>query len=50
MEVEDDAPYLDLEGPSELQAYALIKDCKFIHMPAYDLDSSRRQVCVDTKF
>ena len=35
---EDDAPHLDLEGAQELQVYALIKDCDFIHTPAYGLD------------
>jgi hypothetical protein len=38
MEVEDDSPYLDLEGDRELQAYALIKDRVFSHTLAYDLD------------
>ena len=38
MEVEDDAPYLDLEGDWETQAYTLIKDCEFVHMPVYDPD------------
>ena len=38
MEVEDDAPHLDLEGDWELQAYALVKDREFIHTPAYDPD------------
>jgi hypothetical protein len=31
MEVEDDAPYLNLEGDWETQAYALIRDHEFVH-------------------
>jgi hypothetical protein len=36
MEVENDAPYLDLEGDRETQVYNLIKNREFIHMPVYD--------------
>ena len=35
MEEGDDDPHLDLEGEREMQAYNLIKNRKFIHMPAY---------------
>jgi hypothetical protein len=38
MEAEDGAPYLNLEGDWELQAYALIKDHEFIHTRVYDPD------------
>lgn len=38
MDVEDDAPYLDLEGDQEVQAYNLVKNREFIHMVAYDPD------------
>jgi hypothetical protein len=33
---DDDARHLDLEGDWETQAYNLIKNREFIHMPAYD--------------
>ena len=36
MEEEDNAAHLDLEGDRETQAYNLIKNCKFVHTPAYD--------------
>ena len=35
MEEGDDDPHLDLEGEWEMQAYNLIKNCEFIHTPAY---------------
>ena len=35
---DNDAPHLDLEGDQETQAYNLMKNCEFIHMPAYDLN------------
>ena len=38
MEEGNDNPHLDLEGDREVQAYNLIKNHKFIHMPAYHLD------------
>jgi hypothetical protein len=38
MEEGDDDPHLDLEGDQEMQAYNLIKNHEFVHMPAYDLD------------
>ena len=47
--VEDDAPYLDLEGNQELQAYALIKDREFIHTPVYDPDLLEK-IGMDAKF
>ena len=34
----DDDSHLDLEGARETQAYKLIKNHEFIHMPAYDPD------------
>jgi hypothetical protein len=33
---DDDARHLDLGGDWETQAYNLIKNREFIHMPAYD--------------
>ena len=36
MEEGNDDPHLDLEGAREMQAYNLIKNCEFIHTPAYD--------------
>jgi len=38
MEEGDDDHHLDLEGDQEMQAYNLIKNPEFIHMPAYDPD------------
>ena len=49
MELEDDAPYLDLEGDRETQAYALIKDHEFIHTLAYDPDLLEK-IGMDVKF
>jgi hypothetical protein len=49
MEVEDDAPYLDLEGNREMQSYALIKDCEFIHMSTYDPDLHEK-IGMDVEF
>jgi hypothetical protein len=34
----DDDPHLDLEGDREMQAYNHVKDCEFVHTPAYDPD------------
>jgi benzoyl-CoA reductase/2-hydroxyglutaryl-CoA dehydratase subunit BcrC/BadD/HgdB len=33
---EADAPYLDLEGDRELQAYNHVKNRVFVHMPLYN--------------
>ena len=33
---EDDAPHLNLERGQEMEAYNLIKNCEFVHMPLYD--------------
>jgi hypothetical protein len=49
IEVEDDAPYLDLEGDRELQEYVLIKDREFVHTPAYDMDLLEK-ICMDVEF
>ena len=49
MEVEDDAPYLDLEGPLEPQAYTLIKDQEFVHTPVYD-PHLLEKIGMDAKF
>ena len=38
MDEGDDDPHLDLEGKWETQAYNLIENREFIHMPAYDPD------------
>ena len=38
MDIDEDAPYLQLEGDREMHAYALIKDREFGHTPAYDPD------------
>jgi hypothetical protein len=49
MEVEDDSPYLDLEGDRELQSYALIKDRVFSHTLAYDPDLLEK-IAMDADF
>lgn len=36
MDEDADAPYLDLEGDREMQAYNLIQNRKFIHTLAYN--------------
>jgi hypothetical protein len=33
-----DAPYRDLEGDREIQAYNLVKHRVFVHTPTYDPD------------
>jgi hypothetical protein len=48
--VEDaDASYLDLEGDREMQAYNHVKNCEFIHTPAYDPDLLDK-IGMDTEF
>ena len=49
MEEGDDDPYLDLEGDREMQAYNLIKNHEFVHMPTYDPDLLQK-IDMDTKF
>lgn len=53
MEVEDDTPYLDLEGDQEPQEYVLIKDWEFMHTPAYDADLLEKdlleKICMDAE-
>ena len=49
MEDGGDVPHLDLEGDQEMQAYNLIKNHEFIHMPAYDSDLLEN-ICMDTEF
>ena len=38
MEEGNDDPHLELEGEREMQVYNLIKNCEFIHTPAYHPD------------
>ena len=45
---EDDTPHLDLEGGREMQAYNLIKNYEFVHMPLYD-PALLQAICVDVK-
>ena len=45
----DDVPHLDLEGDRETQAYNLIKNCEFIHMPTYDPDLLQK-IAMDIEF
>jgi hypothetical protein len=42
MDVENDAPHLDLEGDQELQVYNIIKSHEFVHTAACDLEFSPR--------
>jgi hypothetical protein len=50
LRVEDyDAPYLDLEGDREMQAYNHVKNHEFIHTPAYDPDLFDK-IGMDTEF
>ena len=49
MEEGDDDPHLDLEGAREMQAYNLIMNHEFIHMPAYDPDLLQK-IGMDTEF
>ena len=49
MEEGDDDPHLDLEGDREMQAYNLIKNHKFVHMPTYDPDLLQK-IGMDTEF
>ena len=49
MEEGDDGPHLDLEGDREMQAYNLIKNHEFVHMPAYDPDLLQK-IGMDTEF
>ena len=49
MEEGDDDPHLDLEGAREMQAYNLIQNHEFIHMPAYDPDLLQK-IGMDTEF
>jgi hypothetical protein len=43
------APYLDLEGDWEIQAYNLVKSCVFIHTPTYD-PNLLQKIGIDTEF
>ena len=49
MEEGDDDAHLDLEGDREMQAYNLIKNHKFVHMPTYDPDLLQK-IGMDTEF
>ena len=49
MEEGNDDPNLDLEGESKMQAYNLIKNCEFIHMPTYDPDLLQK-IAMDIEF
>ena len=49
MEDGDDDPHLDLEGDQQMQVYNLIKNCEFIHTPAYDPDLLQK-IGMDTEF
>jgi hypothetical protein len=44
-----DAPYLDLEGDQEIQAFNLIKSRVFVHTPTYDPDLLQK-IGMDTEF
>jgi hypothetical protein len=46
---EADTPYLDLEGDREMQAYNLVKDRVFVHMPLYD-SNLLGKIGMDTEF
>jgi hypothetical protein len=48
--VEDvDAPYLNLEGDREMQAYNHVKNHEFIHTPTYN-PNLLEKIGIDTEF
>ena len=49
MEEGNDDPHLELEGEREMQVYNLIKNCEFIHTPAYHPDLLEK-IGMDTEF
>ena len=46
---EADAPFLDMEGEREVQAYNLLKNCTFSHTLAFDSDLLQK-IGMDSKF